>query len=140
MSETKIDIMVSYACMFIGLPYKWGGDDSINGFDCSGLIIECLKGVGFYKGADTTAQGLFEHLSSNNWIEKKERGSLLFFGKSRQKITHIALAISDEIMIEAGGGDSTTINSQVASKQNAFVRIRPIANRKDLVAYLYPVY
>ena len=30
----------------LGTPYRWGGDDPILGFDCSGFIVEILKSVG----------------------------------------------------------------------------------------------
>jgi cell wall-associated NlpC family hydrolase len=134
----RIDLMLNYAFKFIGLSYMWGGDDPINSFDCSGLCIECLKAFGFYPNGDATAQGLYDYLSNNNWLEKKEKGAILFFGKSRSKITHVAFSIDKygEFMVEAGGGDHTTTSKEIASKQNAFIRIRPI--RKDLIAYLYP--
>ncbi|MFC1535727.1 NlpC/P60 family protein, partial [Candidatus Neomarinimicrobiota bacterium] len=39
-------IASSIAFHFVGLPYLWGGDDAVAGYDCSGLVIEILKSVG----------------------------------------------------------------------------------------------
>jgi hypothetical protein len=49
-----------YVWTFLGLPYRWGGDDPIQGFDCSGLIVEVLQAVGLLPhGSDLTANGLY---------------------------------------------------------------------------------
>ena len=41
-------------------------------------------------------------------------------------------------MIEAGGGGSKTTTKEVAVSQNARVRMRAVANRRDLVAICDP--
>ncbi len=52
---------VSYAQRFIGLPYLWGGDDPIAGFDCSGLIVDVLQAVGLLAHkSDYSAAALYE--------------------------------------------------------------------------------
>lgn len=58
-------IVVEYALQFLGKPYVWGGDWSGKfggGWDCSGLVLECLWAFGLYDGPDTTAQGLYKAL------------------------------------------------------------------------------
>lgn len=134
---------VNYAFTFLGLPYRWGGDDPIKGLDCSGLVIEILKGVGVLPNKyDATAQNLFNFLSANGakLEETPIDGDIVFFGESVSKITHVGFCISDTLMIEAGGGGASVTNEDVASTLNAFIRIRPIKNRKDVVAYLKPNY
>jgi hypothetical protein len=43
----------------LGQPYVWGGDDPIQGFDCSGAINEALQTVGVTEhGSDYSADGL----------------------------------------------------------------------------------
>jgi cell wall-associated NlpC family hydrolase len=141
---------VKYAFSLLGLPYRWGGDDTINGFDCSGLVQEILAGVGLDPAGDQTAQQLFasfrtrvvplpgpgsdQQKVSASW----PAGVLLFFGKSQDSITHIGFGIGDGLMIEAGGGGSKTISESAAAEQNAFVRIRPILKRADLVGVVDP--
>jgi hypothetical protein len=73
-------------------------------------------------------------------VYKASFGALVFFGKEISKITHVGFALDHNVMIEAGGGDSKTVNPTVAAEQNAFVKIRPILSRTDLVAMVRPKY
>lgn len=132
--------LTDYLKTFIGRPYIWGGNGSgktSGGFDCSGLILEGLWAFGLYAGTDTTAQGLYDHLTKtalwkDGHIDHAGDGDLLFFGKSTAKITHVAVALGDGLMLEAGGGGSSC---KTAATSTGFVRIRPI--RKDVVACVY---
>lgn len=124
-----------YLFSFVGVPYRWGGNSPILGFDCSGFAQEILQSAGLYHGPDTNAQGLYEHFKyAETTKDLRDMGDLLFFGKDKASITHVAIAVNDIFMIEAGGGNSTTTTEVKADSQNAFVRMRPISNRKDLVA------
>lgn len=134
--EQKINMMVSYAWEFLKTPYRWGGGDFTH-YDCSGYVQEVLQSVNFDIPGDQTAQTLHDHLKET-WVPKIERGSVLFFGKSLTSISHTALALDDLHMIEAGGGNQWTRTDEDAKKANAFVRVRPIARRKDLLLGLYP--
>jgi cell wall-associated NlpC family hydrolase len=137
-----IDLHI-YAQSFLGKPYIWGGDDPIKGFDCSGFVIEVLKGCGVLSGKiDLSSQQLHDTLLQKGAmaITSIEEGDLVFFGKSRKEITHVGLAISKNLMYEAGSGDSTVANAEIAAQKNAFIRQRPILNRGDLVAVVRPKY
>lgn len=133
---TSKEIIESYALSFLGLPYRWGGDDPIAGFDCSGLVIEILQAAGvFPRGRDLTASGLANFYA----VEKSPKfGALVFYGKP--KITHVGFCLNSELMLEAGGGGSKTNTEKDAEAQNAFIRIRPIASRSDIAGYRYPDY
>lgn len=131
-------LLEQYALKFLGLPYRWGGDDPMEGFDCSGYVIELLKSQGlFSEKEDLTSQGLYDKYKS---IEdpKPEFGVLVFFGKSNKQITHVGFCVNEWQMIEAGGGGSSTVNKEIASKQNAYLKLRPINKRKDIVGYARP--
>jgi cell wall-associated NlpC family hydrolase len=135
-----MQIMRDYALQFVGKPYIWGGDDPINGFDCSGFVQELLASVGMDPPGDQNAQGLFDHFQDKSTPNVQKCGSLVFYGKSVTKITHVAMMIDQYRMIEAGGGGSSTTSAEAASAKNAFVRIRLINRRPDIVAVLYPRY
>ena len=131
--------LIEYAEKFIGRPYVWGGDGSgkfDGGFDCSGLVVECLQAFGFLKG-DFTAQGLYNHLLTEGWAKVphgfESAADVLFWGKSEQQITHVSLAADAKHHIEAGGGGS---KCKTASNSTGFVRLRPIAARKDFLLAL----
>lgn len=136
-----MNAMLDYARKFIGRPYIWGGDGTTKkdgGFDCSGFALECLTAFGYYDGPDTTADGLRKWCDQHKWFKVENvgkqglcPGALVFFGSA--KATHVAIALDEKLMIEAGGGGSKCVS---AGTSTGFVRIRPISGRKDfLCAY-----
>ncbi len=129
------------ACLqYLNLPYIWGGDDPIKGFDCSGLVQELLKMLGIAPPGDMSAQGIHDYFSTRCLTaEPADVGALIFYGKSIKEITHVSMMIDSFTIIEAGGGSSKTIDSDSAAKQNAYIRVRPADHRKDMVGILMPV-
>lgn len=119
-----------------GVPYIWGGSTMKNGVDCSGYAQLMLAEIGMDPPGDQTAQGLFNHFKANGKFvtENFELWTLLFFGSSTSKITHIAIALGHGLMVEAGGGGSKTRTKADAEKIGAKVRVRNIGSRMDLVA------
>ena len=129
------DLTLEYAKSFLGTPYVWGGQ-SPQGADCSGFVIMVLQAEGLLPAKfDTNAQGLYNLFKDFKTVQNF-RGCLVFYGKSKTKITHVGLCLDDKQMIESGGGNSTTVNLSEANKSGAHVRIRPITYRKDLVDVL----
>lgn len=132
-----------YVTSLLGLPYVWGGDDPVFGFDCSGMVLEILKSQNLWGKTDATAQDLFMFFLKQGpqcFAQSPEFGSLVFFGKDAQSIVHVGFAINQYQMIEAGGGGSKTTSKEDAAKQNAYVRIRPISRRGDLKGIFNPLY
>lgn len=130
-------LLYDYALRFVGLPYRWGGDDPMAGFDCSGLAQELLAAVGADPPGDQTAQSLYEHFKGTGpGTTKRSCGCLAFYGKDLAHITHVAMLIDDLHVIEAGGGNASTTSVDAAARQNAYVRVRPLNHRKDLVAVI----
>lgn len=120
---------------YLNTPYKWGGNNYL-GLDCSGLVLKAMHDYGITL-PDMTSQGI------HDWALRKFKQScepsedcLLFFGSSNKKITHIAISINNEYMIEAGGAgrDSLTEDAEYLARIDARVRIKPISNRRDFVA------
>lgn len=126
-----------YAKQFIGVPYVWGGDSPLYGLDCSGFIQEVLKCQGLDPAGDQTSHTLMMHFYNEGYLSLKEprENALLFFGQNN-RATHVALALNGDQMIEAGGGGSKTRTPAEAATHNAMVRVRPITNRRDLIAII----
>ncbi len=134
-------ILLAYANQLVGVNYKWGGNNPIEGFDCSGLVMELLKSTGEpLPASDMTAQQLFDHYQTHGEWNRIQAGSLVWYGESVTKITHVAMLLDDTRVIEAAGGSQTTLDRNDAAVKNAFVRVRPIDYRKDRVAIIRPHY
>lgn len=139
--EMDMEIVKNYALSFVGIKYFYGGDDPISGWDCSGYAGEILMAFGIIPhGTKHSAQMLYDRIESNSSVNIWGLGALSFYGKSVTQISHVGFCLDQFSMTEAGGGDSTTITQAVASSKNAFVRIRPIKYRKDLLVVLKPNY
>jgi cell wall-associated NlpC family hydrolase len=96
-----------------------------------------LWAFGILPQKDMTAQGIHDALmdKSDHVVPRPfiATDDILFFGKDAKRITHVAIAIDNDLMIEAGGGDS---KCKTAATSTGMVRIRPIESRKDLVSAL----
>jgi len=136
-------ILYDYAMSFNGTPYRWGGDDPMGGLDCSGLCLELLQSAGIIPGnIDLNAQGIYTRLTIDGCPVNPEAdfGALAFFGKDATAISHVGFCLNQYEMIEAGGGGSKTKHIKDAMRDNAYVRVRPITNRSDRVAFVKPKY
>jgi len=136
----QLELLKDYALQLVGLPYRWAGNDTIEGFDCSGLAIELLQSVGVLpRNYDNTAQGIYDDFV---WAttSRKGLGALAFYGKALDKISHVGMMLDTFQIIEAGGGNSKTTSTEAAAAQNAYVRMRPFNYRRDIVAIIMPNY
>lgn len=136
-----MDFLLLELLQYLGTPYKWGGSNPVEGFDCSGFVQWVLKSSGSDPKGDQTAQALYNELTKKRSPTNQQKlGTIVFYGESVTKITHVAIAIDPYRVIEAGGGDSLTITREDAAKANACVRIRLVNARNDLVARVHPDY
>jgi len=120
---------VEYAWSFLGLPYIWGGDDPVRGFDCSGLVIEVLQSVGILPhGYDATADGLYRKFKARE-VDKGRTGCLVLWLNASGVALHVELMADEFHTIGASGGGSATTSHQDAVDQNAFVKMRPLGYR-----------
>jgi len=126
--EYRANLAVKYAEVFLGTPYRWGGDDPMAGFDCSGLINEILQALGFLPhGVDYTAEGL-RKIYEPQVVGEARPGCLIFWTREG-KAVHVEIAKDGNFTIGASGGGSATNTIQDAVDQNAFVKLRPINYR-----------
>lgn len=136
--STQREDFVSYALIWLGSWYKWGGDDP-SGFDCSGFVIECLKAWGkFPRKQDTTA-----NLLKARFMDRIAHapdilpGTLVFWLSPQGRAYHVEICINDWQSIGASGGGSNTKTMSDAIRDNAFIKIRPIASRQPSGSFVY---
>ena len=83
-------------------PYSWGGDDPVEGFDCSGIVNEALQEVGLTPhGSDYTADGLLRlFIGRDKFVppEAAKAGCLVFYLKGGADYGH-AIATHVEAFI-----------------------------------------
>jgi len=132
--KTLLAIMATH---YLNTPYKWGGNN-YDGLDCSGLVIRTLRDVG-QTVPDMSAQSIYYWAADKKDSQSCEPGEdcLLFFGSRLSSISHVAIALSGgKFMIESGGAgrESVTMAPSDLARIDARVRIKPISNRKDLIA------
>jgi len=122
-------VAVDYAKHFIGTPYHWGGDDPMEGFDCSGFVVEVLQAVGKLQARDYTADDLYA-IFKPNVVALGYAGCLAFWLNDAGRAVHVMLLIDNAHVIGASGGGSGTDDLADAIRQNAFVKMRNINYRK----------
>lgn len=107
-------------------PYVWGGESmSEGGYDCSGALYYAANRAG-YKVARLTAQA-YSSIGKKIPVGQHMPGDCLFFGASVNHITHCALYIGNELMIESRGSRHNTKNNPGTG-----VTISDVNRRSDL--------
>lgn len=135
--EADARLAVKYMLQFAGTPYIYGGDDPMLGFDCSGSAVEMLKADGQFKEWEDAASHSLYLMYFKNKVDKPCIGCLAFYGKGG-KVSHVAICIDSRHILEAGGGRSSTTSRKEAIDKNAYLKIRTIDKRDDLIAICDP--
>ena len=144
--QTRIaerDAVIEYLLQFVGVRGYWsdetsewtGGDDPVFGFDCSGLMSEAFRSVGWLKSHERLSSGGFlERFKVAEVSEPPCAGDLLVYGAvgaNGRHPYHVAMAISPLQLVEAGGVSRGIDTDVEAAVKNAFVRRRPINFRQS---------
>lgn len=131
-----ISILALFATELLGVPYVWGGNNPMEGLDCSGFVQIPLKKVKILdKNTDYSSQSLYYFLKDQGYPDSEPgEDVILFFGEDVDHITHIAIAITDILMIEAANGSRRMRLPQHAIDKQAKVEYNFIDRRNDLVA------
>lgn len=145
---TKKEILKLMIEKLLLMPYIWGGYSPIltnnselkqeTGLDCSGGVQILMESVGLDPKGDQTANAYFQFFAAHDdcvSVLEPEFGDLVFFG-SDDRVTHVAMAMNKNLMFEFGGGGSKTKTVNDAVRDQAYGRIRLIANRRDLYAII----
>lgn len=140
MSDREIAVKIAWS--FLGQPYIWGGDDPIQGFDCSGLIIEILKSLGYIsENEDYSANSLASKFNRIYEFGKNEipleAGDLIFWQIKNSRFSHVELAIGKFHSIGASGGGNNVKSIEDAIKYNAFIKVRPIKRINEIRKVFY---
>ena len=138
MIET-LETMRRVALSCLSIPYFWGGNSPITGFDCSGFLQHILLSAGLDPPGDQTAQSLYDHFDNRSMTNHglRKLGALAFYGRSVTKISHCAFILNGFQIIHASGGDRTTVSIK---SPYGFVKVTHMDYRKDLVDTLMPDY
>ena len=137
----SLDVTLRAALSCLNVPYVWGGNHPLEGFDCSGFCLWVLKSAGVGPKNDCTAQDIYNYFEVQG-ISRRAHGpgALAFYGESLTKISHIAFCLNAYQVIEAGGGSPHCNTKEKAKEIGAMVRVVHLQSRKDLLAILTPDY
>ncbi len=130
--EKAREMFLNIANRYWGTPYIFGGN-SAYGIDCSGLVIECLKSIGFMLlKEDDTSDGLWQrYFAKHGESELPDRGMLAFWFDDTGKAYHVAICLDDFYCLTADNGSSKVTSPDIAQAVNAYVKIRPIQHRRS---------
>lgn len=96
------DLILNTAHSLMGSCYTWGGT-SPKGVDCSGLTKICYFANGIILQRDASQQALYgTKISPDDW-NKSKKGDLLFFGSTKNKVTHVGIYMQNGDYIHSSG-------------------------------------
>lgn len=105
---------------FTGIQYKYGGNNVVEGLDCSAFVksVYYLIGVNIPR----TSQ---EQFNAGDPVERKDmkEGDLLFFGKGTDRISHVGMYIGNGNFIHA-------------PRRGEPIQITPVDNEKYVQKYV----
>jgi cell wall-associated NlpC family hydrolase len=83
---------------FVGIPYRWGGDNVVDGMDCSGFVRAVYNLCGL--SIPRTSRDQFK---AGGPVSKEnlQDGDLVFFGSSEDKINHVGIYVGSGRFVHA---------------------------------------
>jgi cell wall-associated NlpC family hydrolase len=109
---------------FIGVPYKWGGESTVTGFDCSGLtmVVYQLNGLDLPRTSG-------EQWSAGRPVDDRDlsKGDLVFFAtRGGNKVSHVGIYLGGDEFLHAPRRGNPI---QVASLSGDYYRARYLGAR-----------
>ena len=107
--------LVKTARRFIGVPYRWGGTDAQDGFDCSGLTLVCYR----LNGLNLPRVSASQYLAGRRVAkEQLQSGDLVFFAThGGSRVSHVGIYIGNGRFIHAPRTGKTV---RIASLANPY--------------------
>lgn len=105
--------LVTTVRRFIGVPYRWGGEDRKNGFDCSGLTMVSYRLNGLNLPRNSRMQ-----FKAGRYVNKQnlQKGDLVFFAtKGGKRVTHVGMYVGNGKFIHAPRTGKTVRVANLAS-------------------------
>lgn len=93
--------IVSRAHELIGTPYRWGGDSSDEGFDCSGLLVYLYRSIANHELPRSTASMLAQRHKKVSRDELRPGDAVFFSSNGEGRVGHVGLYIGDNRFIHA---------------------------------------
>ncbi|WP_152223650.1 C40 family peptidase [Pseudomonas sp. SCB32] len=93
--------IVSRAHELIGTPYRWGGDSSDKGFDCSGLLVYLYRSIVNHELPRTTASMLAQRHKEVSRDELRPGDAVFFNSNGEGRISHVGLYVGNSRFIHA---------------------------------------
>jgi len=83
---------------FVGIPYRWGGENVVDGMDCSGFVRAVYNLCGL--SIPRTSRDQFKAGESVT-KESLQDGDLVFFGSSEDSINHVGIYVGNGRFVHA---------------------------------------
>lgn len=83
---------------FVGIPYRWGGNNVVEGMDCSGFVRAVYNLCGLSIPRTSSDQFKAGDLVTKNELMD---GDLVFFGSSADKISHVGIYVGGGKFVHA---------------------------------------
>ncbi|HLF11618.1 MAG TPA: C40 family peptidase [Gammaproteobacteria bacterium] len=102
------DAVAEIAMGMVGTPYRYGGTDPRQGFDCSGLVFYTYTQAGYR--VPRTSQELFR-AARKIALGDAGAGDVMFF-QDQEKLSHVGIYLGDGLFIHAPAtGQTVTVAS-----------------------------
>jgi gamma-D-glutamyl-L-lysine dipeptidyl-peptidase len=107
---------------FVGIPYQWGGNNVVDGMDCSGFVraVYNLCGVNIPRTSGEQFR-VGKNVSRGDLVD----GDLVFFGYSESSISHVGIFVGNNRFVHAPKrGEDIKISSLDSGYSRKFIGAR----------------